>query len=195
MNNPPNQTQLGSPEAKALFNFNKPRITDDDCEILSSAFLNDDDLLLALRNLFFGFELSNSEWALLNRIKNPKMLASMDKMFYPTLQKDVPIGQNIDLWMTNDIQQAKTPEDFKTAWESKEILLEMIGKSLQRLKKDEKGGKGVDLIPKKNLEFMIARNAYIGYVSNVIRDIVMNAHRKKETVAEVMERLKKDSVR
>lgn len=182
--------QLDSPEAKALFNFNKPRITDDDCEVLS-VFLNADDLILTLRNLFFGFELSEGEWAMIERIKSPKVLAVLRKFFYWTLQKDIPVGQNMDLWMTNDILGA-TAETFEQVWDVKEILLEMIDKSLARI---ESRGKGVDLTPKKDFTFMTARNGYIGHTSNVFRDIVMNAHRKKETMAEVMERLKKDSVR
>ena len=186
-----NKPQLDSPEAKALNDFNKPRITDDDCEVLA-VFLNADELLLTLRNLFFGFELSEGEWSTLNRLKNPKLLAVLRKFFYPTLQKDIPVGQNMDLWMTNDIQGA-TPDTFKKVWDTKVLLLDMVDMSLTSL--EDNSAKRVDLTPKKDIVFMSARNAYISYVSNVIRDIVMNAHRKKETVAEVMERLKKDSVK
>ncbi len=185
------QVQPNSPQAKALSEMQAPRVTDEDCEILS-VFKNDSNLNLALRNAFMGFELTSIEKSLLENRLVPSVKKVLRKMFLPELEPEIAMGQNIDLWMTNDIAGAE-PENFDTVYATKFKLIEMIEIGLGRL--DALDDEGVDLTPTKDLAFLKARVNLINHVTMTIQDIVMNANRpiKGMSAEETLKKIKANS--
>lgn len=179
-----------NPQAEALSSFQRPRITDEDCEILS-IFRGEDALIMALRNLFLGFDLTETESALIeNRLQNDKVREVIRKVILPELDPVIPVGQNMDLWMTTDISEANS-ETFELIYETKQILIAMIETSLEKLR--DLRNPGVDLTPRKDLAFLKARLGYINHTTAVLHDIIMNSHRSRESQEEFFKRIKKNS--
>lgn len=164
-----------NPQAEALGKLNKPRVTDEDCAVLRP-FKGNEDLLLAVRNLFIGFELSEKEkFIIKDQIDNDQIKKVIKKMILPELEPSIPIGQNMDLWMTKDISDIQDKKEFELVYSVKNMLIEMIKISLERLDDVEKPG--LDLSPKKDLAFLKARIGYINHTTAVLQDILMNASR------------------
>ena len=173
-----NNVQPDNPQAKALAESQRPRITDKDCEILS-VFKGAEDLMFAFKNLLLGFELTAQERFIIeDRLDNDVVKKLIKKMILPELEPENPLGQNMDLWMTNDIASSDK-EGFELAYKVKSLLIGMIETSLARL--DNTSKKGVDLSPKKDLGFLKARIGYINHITTVLQDIIMNSHRSSET--------------
>lgn len=186
------QPQPDSPQSKALAGMQRPRITGEDCQILS-IFKDDEDLVLAVRNLFMGFKLSDNEvYLITDRLASKSVKGVLKKMFLPELKPEIPIGQNMDLWMTSDIVEA-TPETFELVYETKLTLIELIKQSLELLEDIE--SVPVDLSTIKNLAFLKARTGYINHVTAVLYDVVMNANRPLDSEAEILKKLTKNSSR
>ena len=175
-----NNAQLNNPQARALSQSQKPRITDEDCTALKP-FKDNEELVLAVRNLFLGFDLSEEErYIIKNQFDNDEVNRVVKKMFLPQLESKIPVGQNMDLWMTNEIASSDK-ENFELNYKVKSLLIEMIETSFEKLADlDDFGKKGVDLSPKKDLAFLRARIGYINHTTMVLQDIIMNAHRSSE---------------
>jgi len=168
------EVQPENPQAEALSQLQKPRITDEDCEILS-VFKDNPELILALRNLLFGFTLVDKELYIIeDQLDNDAVKAVIRKSILPELQSNIPLGQNIDLWATKDVSEA-TEESFKLDYKVKELLVGMVETSLKRL--DNLNNDGVDLKPKKDLAYLKARIGYINHTTRVLQDLFMNAKR------------------
>jgi len=181
--------EAANPMAQALVDFEKPRITDEDCKVLS-VFKGQNELLLALRNVLFGIDDDRDRGLVESRLQGDEVQKVLRKIFIWEIDRTDPVGQTMDLWKTKDIAAA-TPEDFDRIWESKELLIEMIDDAFKRVGNVK--AKKINLEPRKDLNFMIARNNFMDFISAQIRDIVMNASRKVETVEGMMERMRKDS--
>jgi hypothetical protein len=184
-----NQPQSLSEAGIALARFIQPRISKSDRQILGF-FKNNSEMLISLRNMFFGFDLDEQEVKHIQSLNTPEIKKLLRKIFLPELLKEIPVGQNMDLWKTGDISQA-TPETFDQVCEAKELLIEMLETSLKRLNKIT--SKAVDLTPKKNLPALIARNNYIDLVDTKIREIVAMANEKEETIEEALTKMRQNS--
>jgi hypothetical protein len=178
-----------SEAAIALAKFVQPRISKSDRQLLS-VFKGNNELLLALRNMFFGFELDKNETVLIQSLNTPEIKKLIRKLVLPELEKDIPVGQNLDWFKTQDIASA-TAETFEQVWEAKEILIGMLETSLKRL--DKITLKAVDLTPKKHLPSLIARNNYIDLIDTKIREIVSMANEKEETIEEALAKMRQNS--
>jgi hypothetical protein len=185
-----NNNQSITEEAIALAKFQQPRITAEDKAVLK-VFKGRDDLLLALRDAMFGFDLDAGQQKLLKSIAKPEIQKALRKVFLPEISKENHVGQNGDYYKTQDIKEA-TPETFEHAWESKTTLLEMVEKALKRVKDPSRDG--VDLKPARNLAKLTARNNFIDLVDAKIRDIVVFANQKEEeTVEQALEKMRMNS--
>src|SRR3990167_7003412 len=81
------------------------RISDVELDLLKGTFADKDEVMKIIRNLFLGLETSNDEKELVRSLfKGEALRKMMRKQFLPELQPDIPVGQNIDLWMTIDIK-------------------------------------------------------------------------------------------
>jgi hypothetical protein len=184
-----NNNQI-SEEAIALAKFQQPRITAEDKAVFQ-VFKGRDDLLMALRDAMFGFELDAGQVKLLKSIGKPEIQKALRKVFLPEISKENHVGQNTDYYKTKDFQDA-TPETFAHAWESKERLMEMVETALKRVKDPFKAG--VDLTPVKSLAKLTARNNFIDLVDTKIRDIVVFANQKEEeTIEQALAKMRANS--
>ena len=173
-----NVVQPDNPQAKALAESQKPRITDADCEILS-IFKGAEELVFVFKNLLLGFEMTDKDrYIIEDRLDNDEVKRVIRKFLLPELGPEIPLGQNIDLWMTNDIASSDK-ENFELNYKVKKLMIGMIETSLARL--DDPSKEGVDLSPKKDLAFLKARIGYINHVTTVLQDIIMSAHRSSES--------------
>lgn len=189
LNKQPQGVQPENEMAAALVNFEKPRITERDCEVLR-VFVEAPELLTAMKNIFYGIETEAERETVRSRVSGDETQKVLKKFFIPEVSPEDPVGQSFDLYKTKDFANA-TPTDFDLVWESKNLLLDLLETGFTRLFGNSE--KLIDLTPKKDLAFMTARNNYIDFVANSIRDIVMNANRKAETVEQMLERKRKNS--
>lgn len=178
-------------EQKNSLSVQQARISDEEKDLLRGLFLDNEPLLIAVRNLFFGFDLSTQEKEWLKVIKTPEQKRLLRKIFLPELQPDLPIGQSIDLWMTIKLGDAGKDEEIM---ESRRILLDNLEKALKLL--DNPTGRKVDLsvVGLESAELQ-ARNTFIGHVEMQLQAIRAMANEKKETQEERSIRLLKDSVK
>lgn len=194
MQNKPQQQGQMKPDnemAEALVNFERPRITESDCEVLR-VFVNNDELIYSLRNLFFGNESKKEREMVYSHLSGEEIQKVLKKFLLPEVSPDDPVGQSYDLFKTQDIANA-TEETFGLVWKSKTLLIDFLKDGMDKLRGDVTIE--IDLEPKKDLAFMLARNNYIDFVSQQIRNIIMNANRKAETVEQMLERKRKNSAK
>lgn len=174
------------------------RVSDEELELLKSAFADDYDFLLVIRNLFFGLDVTQEQ---AKRVQdtfsgNDKLLQLMRKMFLPELAGEVPLGQTIDLWLSVEIKD-KHEEEVVSVLESRARLIENLESTLRLL--IEPTLKSVDLTinSKKIKDYskvdVLVRNSFIAHIEQVLMQISILSGKKEETVEQVKERLKKNS--
>ncbi len=153
-------------------------------------FKNNNELLVALRDLFFGFELDDNQKQLLASLNNPGTIKVLRKVLLPEITKDIPPGRTMDYWKTKDIGEAQ-PETFDRIVKEKQLLLEMLEQSLARLA--DNSLPAVDLTPQMDLSFLTARNNYMDLVDSKIREILLKVYEKEETIEEALTKMRKNS--
>lgn len=185
-----------TPEGIALAKFNQPRINETDKGLLASVFKDRTDLLMSVRDLLMGFELSEPQKNdIAANIKTPEIKAVLRKLFLPELVKGMPVGQDFDLWKTQDIAQA-TELNYEIVWKTKNIFLQLVNQSLHKLLEDVNAEPvSLDPTPETTKDFTIisARNNYIDFVAGTLRQIVVLANQTNESVDEAVARIKKNS--
>ena len=176
-------------------NKQKMRISDAEFELLKSTFAENGNLLLLIRNLFFGFVMSEEENKTIKQVFASTALRKlMRKQFLPELQADIPIGQCIDLWMTVDIKD-KTPEEMKEIVSTRKILIEMIEQSLDLLEDPTDDKVDLSEWQDKTYNDLVARNMFISHVDQQLKVIETLSGVKTETVEETKNRLLKNSTK
>lgn len=180
-----NQTKL---HEMALL-LNPPRINDDEKKSLELYFGTDANTYKALRDCFFGFELTEDEKLTLKNIGANDLLR---RIFLPEVKKEIPLGQNYDLWQTQDMKSAASAE-IELFIKAKQTMLEMLEKSLARLA--DPNLEGVDLTVKPDHAFILARNGYISYVDQQIRFIIQFVNMGKLSEAEQLEMIRRNSAK
>ncbi len=171
------------------------RISDQEKSLLRTTFKDREDILLAIRNLFFGFELDETEKKLIDGLNVLNIKKLLRKIFLPELQKDIPIGQNMDLWMTFQIN---SPAEAWIVGAARSILIDSLEKTLALI--ENVNGEKVDLEVSKNFDetwhsSLIARNNFITHIEIQLGVIRVLANEKEETPEEKKERLRKDSMK
>ena len=168
-------------EQKTSKTVQQARINDTDKEILRHTFAGREDLLLAIRNLFFGFELTPAELVLIKGINNVDVHKILRKIFLPELEKDVPIGQNLDLWMTVQIQSL---DEVQLQVKARATLIEFLERALKSLE-NPKAERITLFIDDTNIldfhPFLIARNNFITHIETQLAVIRILANEEEET--------------
>ena len=169
--------------------LNPPRITEDEKKTLQLYFSDDEVVYKALRDCFFGFDLTDEEKLVLKNIGAHNLLR---RIFLPEVKKEIPLGQTYDLWQTQDIKAGKQDE-INVSIEAKKIILEMIEKSLARLANPEL--EGVNINDVRDFTHILARNGYISFVDLQIRFIIQFVNMDKLTPEEQMQMIKQNSTK
>lgn len=140
------------------------RLDEGEKHTLKTVFGEDMAVYKVLRDLFFGFPLTEEEHRIVENFKGIKDL--LRKIFIPSLQKHIPIGQNYDLWQTQDIKTA-SEDNFDTVFDAKTKLLNLLEKGFKRM--EDIHDNQIILAVEKDLASIVARNNYINYVDSQIR--------------------------
>lgn len=146
-----------------------PRLSKEDTGLLSGVFSDTPDIYVAMRDLFFGFELDDNQKSLLAEVK--KISSLIRKIFLPEVKKGIPFGNTFDLWQTKDLQEFDNNNVYIKA---KLLLIKFLETSLARL--EDTSLKGVDLTIDPEPSFIIGRNGYINYIDSQIRFLIQHVN-------------------
>ena len=181
---------MEQPKPKSSLTVQQGRITSDEKEILKQYFLGNEALLLALRNLFFGFKLTDGEKTILGQLHQGLIRQLLRKIFLPEITRDIPIGQSVDLWMTVKLD---IPERDKMNIRARQLLIDDLEKALKTL--DTLDNSGVSLKIDKTPEGITYRNTFISHIELQLLAIRSMANEKIESSEQQTERLLKDSMK
>jgi len=180
-------------------NDRKMRVSDVEIAILNGLFADNEDLLIAIRNVFFDIASEQEKKFVEDAFAGKKeKLALMRKMFLPELAPEIPLGQTIDLWRTLDIKD-KDDHEFAGQMFATQILSAGLEQSLKLL--EDPNLQPVDLVinPKKLEKYtkpeLLARNNFISHIEGVLMQMKVLAGMKNETPEQIKERLAKDSTK
>ena len=171
------------------------RISDDELQVLKSAFADSDDLLISMRQLLFGFSVAPSmRQDILSILSSSDTFRVFRKLFKPELDdENVPLGQSIDLWKAISFDGASTDKQAETVLEAKIICMKMIDQALELLAGKENviiNLNDIDTVAK-----LIGRNQYLNHIEQTMLQIKILAGLKEETVEQTVERLKQNSTK
>lgn len=171
-------------------NKQEMRLSDAEQELLKATFAEADDLLLTVRNVFFGLPLTDEEKKQIRAIfSSAPLMRLMRKQFLPEFQPDIPIGQNIDLWQLADLKGENREWEVRAT----NRKIEFIEMGLNRLADPESSFLLNFPIVMAELEKLAGRILYVNHVDRQLQTIRILAGTKTETIEQTRERLLKDS--
>lgn len=170
-----------------------------DIELIKSVFSENDALLITLRKLFFGYDLTTEEKKMvLANFSNPEAIEVFRRKVYSVDNMETPIGQLSDFWLGVESQIFGASRDtVYQALLSKEYVLSMFEKGFNLLKNPD--GEKVDTAPKVSIETdplgvkIIARNLYMKAIETALHAVKVIAGMKNETAEQAVKRLQSDS--
>lgn len=166
------------------------RIGEGEKATLQTVFGEEPFVYKTLRDLMFGFELDQEQLNIVASFKIIKPL--LRKIFIPYLDKSIEVGQNYDLWQTQDIKTANQ-DNFEVTYEAKIKLLEMLETAFKRM--EDPSLPGVSLTVEKSLPNLIARNSFISYVDSQIRFLVQFVNMDSVTAEERLKMFQTNSAK
>jgi len=170
------------------------RFSDEELSLIKNTFAERDDLLFSLRKNFLQLEREEKDDKTLYKLMTPEIVAILWKMFLPTLEGGLPLGQEIDLWMTINFE-GKTTEEAEMLIAARKIVIDYLDQQLNILE----GGSNMETIFKdfdlSSYKELIARNTIIAHVEMQLQILGNLAGFKNETPEETKERLKKNSTK
>lgn len=181
-------------ETKLMYN-------DSEIGFLKSIFSDNDELMITVRKLFFGIDITDAEKELIKQTFNTAESREVfRKKVYGLDNYDTPVGQLSDFWMGIEQQIFGASRDtIYQAVESKKLVLEMFEKAFKLLENPD--GEKVDISKFSNILHdelqvgLIARCLYMKAIETSLATIKIIAGAKDETVEEATKRLVKDSAK
>lgn len=175
--------------------------SDKDIDLIKSVFAENDALLVMLRKLFFGYDLTADEKkVVLSNFSNPVTIEVLRRKVYSVDNMETPVGQLSDFWLGVETQTFGASRDtIYQALISKELVLEMFTKGFNLL--TDPDGEKVDVKVKISLETdplgvkIIARNLYMKAIETALHAVKVIAGMKTESVEDAVKRLKSDSAK
>jgi len=179
------------------------RFNDKELITIKGVFAENDDLLKAMRKVFYQIPLDAVDLSRLEiTFKNkPELHKVMRKCFLPEISADVPFQQQIDLWMTISLKDMIVSE-ASAHLDSIQIWIDYMEQQLEVLKSGFKKVQKIDFkelsdirkdIPTEKFAKMLARNTIVNHVEQQLNQLLILAGMKAETPEETVERLQKDS--
>lgn len=183
-----------NPEKDQVFIFNEAELS-----LIKNTFSENEPLLYAIRKVFLQFELNDGDRAML-KLVNENVLNVLKKRMLPELSNVFPLGQLPSLMSTLTRQlEGKDVRDMALQFKAKQVQIDYLTQQFAVLA----GGAGgtiklADLgtITEDPEETFINMTAYLfllGYIDPMLIMIKTIAGKKEETLAQLNERLKRDS--
>lgn len=170
-----------------------------DIELIKSVFSENDELLILIRKLFCGAELTVDEKKIITTsFSNPEAIEVFKRKVYGINNLETPVGQLSDFWLGVESQIFGASRDtIYQAISSKELVLSMFTKAFALLSNPD--GEKVDVSVRPLLEAdplgikIIARNLYMKAIETSLLAVKTISGIKIESVDEAVKRLKSDS--
>ena len=169
------------------------RYTKIEKELIRKTFGKQPELLLLVRNFFLGFQLTENENTILQSVNTPAIRTVIKKCLYPEIEKETPIGLEIDVWMTFQIGSL---QEFPIVYSSVRQTEEMVNMAFRYLETMSGPRPSIELPLDSNHSQLIARNMYITkIVMTGMLALRTIANSEDETPSQREKRLKKDSMK
>ena len=168
-------------------------------DLIKSAFAENDVLLIAVRKLFFGQEISEDEKKMIKAtFVNEDVVNALRRKVYGLNSFETPIGQLSDFWLGVESQIFGASRDtVYQAVMSKELVLDMFTKGFNLLTNPDGEKVNVDINPMIEADPLgvkiIARNLYMKAIETGLLGVKTIAGMKTESTEEAVKRLKQDS--
>lgn len=181
----------------------KKRYSDNELNLIKGTFAENEELLFALRKVFYQMPLDVLDRAQLDSAfkGKPEMQKLLRKTYLPQIEAESPINQVIDLWMTVDFKD-KLPHEVYPHLEAREKIIQYIDEQLQRIESDNydvTGMKFEDFIFSQEKDAneafgdILARNTIISHNEAQMAQLDILAGLKSETIEETEKRLNQNS--
>lgn len=170
-----------------------------DIDLIKATFAENDALLVMVRKLFFGYDLTEDEKkAVKSTFSNPEVVEVFRRKVYSVGNVQTEIGHINDFWFGAEEQIFGANRDtIYQAIASKELVLSMFTKAFNLLTNLD--GEKVDTSFNPVIEAdplgikLIARNLYMKAVETGLHSMKVIAGMKTETVEQAVKRLSQDS--
>jgi len=171
---------------------------DKEIELLKATFAENDFLLLAIRKLFFGSEITDEQKkVIVATFKSEEVRAVLQRKVYGLNNLDTPIGQLSDFWLGAEKQIfGASKETILQSVSSKALVLSMFEKAFALLTNPDGEKVNIKYVLEEDDELgikLIARNMYMQAIETSLLTIKTIAGQKSESLAETIARLKQDS--
>lgn len=172
--------------------------SDKELELIKGAFCENEELLILMRKLWHGVELSSESKELIkNTFKNKELVEAVRHKVYGLNNLDTPLGQVSDFWLGVEKQIFGASRDtIEQAVQSKALVLSMFEKAMLLLENPdgEKVDTSVSVSSVDGLQIkIIARNLYVQAIETALLTLFIIAGKKEETVEQTRKRLEQDS--
>ena len=184
-----------NPEKDQVFIFNEEELS-----LIKNTFSENEPLIYAIRKVLLQFELNDGDKALL-KLVNADVLNVLRKRMLPELSNVFPLGQLPSLMSTLTRQlEGKDVDDMALQFKAKQLQIDYLEQQFAVLAGEEVDEKiklaDLGTITKDSEETFINMTAYLfllGYIDPMLIMIKTIAGKKEETLAQLNERLKRDS--
>lgn len=172
-----------------------------DIDLIKATFAENDALLVMVRKLFFGYDLTEDEKkAVKNTFSNPEVVEVFRRKVYSAGNVETDIGHINDFWFGVEEQIFGASRDtIYQALSSKELVLSMFTKAFKLLSNLD--GEKVDTSFSPIIEAdplgikLIARNLYMKAIETGLHSMKVIAGMKSESVEQAVKRLTQDSAK
>ena len=175
------------------------RINEKELKVIKDVFAENEPLLMLVRNLFFGLNLTEEEKKNIKEsFKNPEIRRIIRKFIIPEFDADIPIGFSTDVWMSSvDGIKSNSPDILYPIFTSQIKWIEMMETALKLL--EDPNGTKVSLAVMTGLDptdmyiQILARNNFVKAVETALVQIKTWAGTRNESVEDTRKRLLADS--
>jgi hypothetical protein len=171
-------------------------LAENEIDTLKKAFAENEELLMSIRRLLFGFPIKKSEADVIeSTFKDKNVRDAFKNKLYLELSPTTPIGQGADYWFGTDTEiVGKDPDTINQIVTSKHLVLMYLERGMAALENYALYASKINLelssIKDDPFQIMLlARNKYVSTVNTALIMIKTIAGMKNETAKETKERL------
>jgi hypothetical protein len=176
------------------------RFSGKELQMLKDTFAEKEELLYSLRKFFLQIPMPEQEEVFMRKALSGEVLPLLRKIFLPELDGNLPLHQEIDLWMTVKLDD-KDPDLAEPHIMARMKVIEYMDEQL----KDLEGRKKVVIYSLKGFlpradktadqlyTYLLARNTIIMHTEQQLSQIKLLAGNKEESPEDTLKRLKQNS--